>query len=62
VNGHRMVHHPGGMPGARAEVARFVDAGLTIVLTMNLDDVDIQPIVNGVATVYLPKRDPPDNR
>jgi CubicO group peptidase (beta-lactamase class C family) len=56
VNGYRLVHHPGGMPGARADVARFVDEGLTIILVMNLDDVDINTLVTGVATRYLPAR------
>jgi CubicO group peptidase (beta-lactamase class C family) len=62
VNGHRLVHHPGGMPGARADIARFVDDGLTIILTMNLDDVDINAIVSGVATLYLPRRVPSSAR
>ena len=56
VNGHRLVHHPGGMPGARADIARFVDDGVTIILTMNLDDVDINVIVVGVAKLFLPAR------
>jgi CubicO group peptidase (beta-lactamase class C family) len=56
VNGYRLVHHPGGMPGARADVARFVDDGLTIILAMNLDDVDVSTLVTGVATLYLPAR------
>jgi len=53
VNGHRLVHHPGGMPGARADIARFVDDRLTIILTMNLDDVNIDAIVSGLAGLYL---------
>ena len=55
VKGRRLVHHSGGMPGARASLARFVDDRLTIILTMNLDDVDIQPIVIGIAAFYLPQ-------
>ncbi|OGA53330.1 MAG: hypothetical protein A3G25_05930 [Betaproteobacteria bacterium RIFCSPLOWO2_12_FULL_63_13] len=62
VNGYKLVHHPGGMPGARADVARFVDEGLTIVLTMNLDDVDTNAIVTGVAALYLPTRAQFNNR
>lgn len=54
VNGHRLVHHPGGMPGARANVARFVDQRLTIIVLMNLDDVDIDAIVMGLSELYLP--------
>ena len=62
VNGHRLVHHPGGMPGARADISRFVDDGLTIILVMNLDDVDINAIVAGVAKLYLPARVPASSR
>jgi D-alanyl-D-alanine carboxypeptidase len=53
VRGHRLIHHPGGMPGFRSNIARFVDAGLTIVVLMNLDDVNIDAIVGGLAAVYL---------
>jgi D-alanyl-D-alanine carboxypeptidase len=53
VKGQRLVHHSGGMPGARASFARFVDSGLTIIVLMNLDDVDIDSIVHGLADVYL---------
>jgi len=52
--GHRLVHHGGGMPGFRAEFARFVDERLTIVILMNLDDVDKDSILYGIAAVYLP--------
>jgi CubicO group peptidase (beta-lactamase class C family) len=54
VKGQRLVHHSGGMPGARAAFARFVDAGLTIIVLMNLDDVDIESIVNGLTEIHLP--------
>lgn len=53
VRGHRLVHHPGGMPGARADIARFVDDELTVIVLMNLDDVDIDAIVLGIATLYF---------
>jgi D-alanyl-D-alanine carboxypeptidase len=58
VRGHRFVHHRGGMPGFRADIARFVDEGLTIIVLMNLDDVDIDTIVRGLANIYLPARAP----
>ena len=54
VRGHRLIHHPGGMPGFRSDIARFVDDDLTIIVLMNLDDVDIGSIVNGLAQLYLP--------
>jgi hypothetical protein len=48
------VYHGGGMIGFRAGLARFVDAGLTVIVLMNLDDVDLDAIVRGVASLYLP--------
>ncbi len=50
---HRLVHHPGGMPGFRSDIARFVDDGVTIIVLMNLDDVDIDAIVGGLAPLFL---------
>jgi CubicO group peptidase (beta-lactamase class C family) len=50
----KAVHHGGGIPGFGAEFARFVDDGLTIIVLMNLDDVDPIAIINGVADLYLP--------
>jgi len=51
--GHRLVHHPGGMPGTRADLARFPQDSLTIIVLMNLDDVDIDALVFGIANLYL---------
>jgi hypothetical protein len=51
--GRKLVHHGGGMPGFRAEFARFVDDRLTIIILMNLDDVDKDSILYGVAGFYL---------
>jgi CubicO group peptidase (beta-lactamase class C family) len=56
LQGHKRVHHAGGMPGFRAALVRFVDDRLTIIVLMNLDDVDIDSIVDGVAALYLPAR------
>jgi CubicO group peptidase (beta-lactamase class C family) len=52
--GHRLVSHSGGLPGFRAQVARFVDDKLTIIVLMNLDDVDPHAILGGVAAIFLP--------
>jgi CubicO group peptidase (beta-lactamase class C family) len=52
--GRKLVHHGGGMSGFRAEFARFVDDRLTIIILMNLDDVDKDSILYGVAGFYLP--------
>jgi D-alanyl-D-alanine carboxypeptidase len=56
VRGHRLIHHPGGMPGFRSDIARFVDDDVTVIVLMNLDDVDISSIIDGLAAVYLPAR------
>ena len=53
--GRRLAHHGGGGPGARAKFARFVDDRLTIMVLMNMDDVDVDSIVYGVANFYLPR-------
>ena len=39
--------------------ARFVDDRLTIIVLMNLDDVDVDTIVRRVAEFYLPTRQSP---
>jgi D-alanyl-D-alanine carboxypeptidase len=53
VKGRRVVRHGGSVIGFRSEFARFVDDRLTIILLMNLHDVDWQTIVRGVAAAYL---------
>jgi hypothetical protein len=42
------------MPGSRAGFARLVDDQLTIIVFMNLDDVDLDSIVHDIAALYLP--------
>lgn len=54
-NGRRVAYHTGGMTGFRAGFARFVDDGLSVVVLMNLDDVDPHAILFGVARLYLPE-------
>jgi D-alanyl-D-alanine carboxypeptidase len=53
VKGRRVVRHGGSVIGFRSEFARFVDDHLTIIVLMNLHDVDWQTIVRGVAAQYL---------
>lgn len=50
----RLVYHSGGMPGFRAQFARLVDDKLTVIVLMNLDDVDPDVIVRGVTAIFLP--------
>jgi CubicO group peptidase (beta-lactamase class C family) len=54
VKGRRVVRHGGSVVGFRAEFARFIDERMTIILLMNLHDVDWQAIVRGVASLNLP--------
>ena len=60
--GRKLVRHGGGMPGFRAEFARFVDDRLTIVVLTNLDDVDVESLAHGIAALYLPAPVPSRNR
>jgi CubicO group peptidase (beta-lactamase class C family) len=54
VLGRRVVRHGGTVLGFRSEFVRFVDERLTIILLMNLHDVDWQAIRRGVAALHLP--------
>jgi CubicO group peptidase (beta-lactamase class C family) len=56
--GRTVVYHTGGMLGFRTQFARFLDDRLSIVVFMNLDDVDIESIWRGVAALYLPASTP----
>ena len=51
--GRRLVYHGGGGPGVRTKFARFVDDRLTIIVLINLDDVDVDSIVYGIAALYF---------
>lgn len=51
--GRMRVQHTGGMPGARAGFVKYLDDRLTIIVLMNLDDVDIDAIIGGLAALYL---------
>jgi CubicO group peptidase (beta-lactamase class C family) len=50
----RLVYHSGRVPGFRAQFARFADDKMTIIVLMNLDDVDPDAIVRGVAAIVMP--------
>lgn len=58
--GRKLVHHGGGGPGIATEFARFVDDRLTIIVLINLDDVDVEAIMYGVAAFYFPAPEPDD--
>jgi CubicO group peptidase (beta-lactamase class C family) len=54
LRGRKAVYHTGGMLGFRAAFARFPDDRLSVIVVMNLDDVDIETIWRGLANLYLP--------
>ena len=58
VKDHKHVHHYGGMLGFRTAFSRFPDNRLTVIVLTNLDEVDIESIVHGVAALYLPTLSP----
>jgi CubicO group peptidase (beta-lactamase class C family) len=52
----RRIWHGGGLPGFSAQFVRFPDAGITIIVLANGDDVDTASIANGLAALhYLPR-------
>ena len=51
--GHRRVHHGGALPGFRAEMARFPDDALTVIVLTNADDGQPEQIANIVAGTYF---------
>ena len=51
--GRTRVLHTGGMPGARSGFVKYLEDHLTIIVLMNLDDVDIDSIVTGLAALHL---------
>ncbi len=51
--GHARVHHGGSLPGFRAEMARFPDDSLTVIVLTNADGAAPLEIVSGLARIYL---------
>ncbi len=52
--GHRRIRHDGGVPGFAAEIDRFVDDGLTVILLANVGDRDLRDLALAVASRYRP--------
>lgn len=53
VDGHWRVHHGGSLPGFRAEMARFPNDSLTVIVLANGDGARPVVIARDVARVYL---------
>ena len=55
--GRSLVHHSGGMPGFRAMFARYSNDRVTVIVLMNLDDVDQRSIVQRHRRVVICRLD-----
>jgi CubicO group peptidase (beta-lactamase class C family) len=60
VDGRRRVHHGGSLPGFRAELARFPNDRLTVIVLTNGDGALADDMAAGIARIYLsgPSRSP----
>lgn len=54
IRGHKLVHHGGTLPGFRAEIARFVDDKLTVVVLTNGNNAEPNSMALEVAAHYIP--------
>lgn len=54
VAGHKLVHHGGSLPGFRAQISRFVDDKLTVIVLTNADGANPNLIALGIAAQYIP--------
>lgn len=59
IQGHRHVHHDGGVPGFVAEFHRFPDDGISVVIFANIGDRDLSDLALQVAARYIPGLLPP---
>ena len=54
VGGHKMTHHGGSLPGFRAQISRFVDDKLTVIVLTNGDNATPNSIALNIAAFYIP--------
>jgi hypothetical protein len=54
VGGHKLKHHGGSLPGFRAELSRFIDDRLTVIVLANSNNADPENIALEVAELYIP--------
>jgi CubicO group peptidase (beta-lactamase class C family) len=62
LDGHWRVHHGGSLPGFRAEMARFPNDSLTVIVLTNGDGASPGVITRDVARIYLSKGAGPGTR
>lgn len=54
LKGHRVIGHGGSVGGFSANLTRFPDDKLTVIILTNLRDVKVFPLIRGVASSYAP--------
>jgi CubicO group peptidase (beta-lactamase class C family) len=54
AKGHRLIEHEGAWQGFNANIARYVDDKLTVIVLANLKSARAPMISHGVAGIYLP--------
>ena len=59
VNGHRLIEHGGSWQGFKAQISRYVDDKLTVIVLANLAEADQGRIAHEVAGLLEPALKPP---
>jgi CubicO group peptidase (beta-lactamase class C family) len=56
AHGHRVAYHTGGGYGFYADISRYLDDQLTIIVMTNVDETrtDVLKVVGNIAEIYLP--------
>ena len=58
VRGHRIIEHGGSWQGFKAQISRYVDDNLTVILFANLAQANQAKLAHGVAAIYNPELAP----
>ncbi len=54
VAGHKLAQHGGSLPGFRAQISRYLDDKLTVIVLTNADGANPNLIALGIAAQYIP--------
>jgi D-alanyl-D-alanine carboxypeptidase len=55
INGHRRVHHEGGVPGFSADFERFPEDKLSVAVLANIGQRDLRDLALAIGGIYLPE-------
>jgi CubicO group peptidase (beta-lactamase class C family) len=58
LNGHRRIHHEGGIPGFSADFERFPDDKLAVAVLANIGQRDLRDLALAVTATYVPELAP----